>query len=301
MKFINRSISTLFKFSCMSDEQRWDAEKFDWEWMNELDENDRKIAIKLDDLAEGELSGQASVAQFFELVLEAKKEGTDPNLIADWGEFLAYSNIIVQEETRHGFAFGTISNYVKTGKRDYVETISIRDFSSRYIWCYENRRYWDLYSYALAHLFGEVINTELYRDMRKSVNNEPFRRLILNVMKDEARHTRAWAEIISRIASGDIRHKESFLKSLDRGLLYHNAMVHETYFEGQNKMMPFFGSGTVERVITKKYNLLNEIFGKDNPYTESDLMKMHIDFLARSRGKKRAEFSSTETGNIVFS
>lgn len=282
----------------MSDEQRWDAERFDWEWLSELDENDRDIAIKLDNLAEGEFSGQASVAQIYDLIIHARKDGMDPDLVADWGEFLAYSSIIVQEETRHGFAFGIVSHFAKTGKRDYIDQLTIKKFSNDYIWCYEVRRYWGLYSYALSHLFAEVINTELYRDIRKSINNECFRDLVLNVMKDEARHTRAWAEIIARIVSSDPRHKEEFLKFLDRGLLYHNAMVHETYFEGQNKMMPFFNQGTIERVTTKKYNLLREIFGDDNPYSESELMEMHMNFLAKTRGKKRAVFSDTAEGNI---
>ncbi len=299
-------INTIVQYGCMSDEQRWNANRYNWEWLHELEQDDKDIAMLLDCLADGEYSGQASVAQTYDLMHKAKEKGYPKDFLNDWGEFLAYSNIIAYEETRHGLSVGLINHYACHGNLDYFDHLTVRDYSRKYIWCYEERRYWNLYSYALAHLFAEVVNTELYRDMRPQIKHPMFKEVITNIMKDEARHIRAWLNVIKNIVEADEYHKRCFLDALDCGLNYHNAMVHETYFEGQNKMMRFFvGSkngepGTIDRIISIKCKLLDTLFGEDNPYNFEKVKESHYAFLAKTRGKKRAVFSEEVEGNISF-
>ena len=299
-------INTIVKYGCLSDEQRWHADRYEWEWLHEIEQNDKEIASLLDCLADGEYSGQASVAQTYDLMMKAKAEGYPDGLLHDWGEFLSYSNIIAYEEMRHGLSVGLINHYATHGNLGYFEQLEVRDFSRKYIWCYEERKYWNLYSYALAHLFAEVVNTELYRDMRTQIAHPKFKEVISNIMKDEARHISAWQHVIKNIIDANEYHKRRFLDEVDRGLNYHNAMVHETYFEGQNKMMRFFVStqngvpGTIERIIRSKHKILCMLFEDDNPYTYDEVKENHFSFLAKTRGKKRAVFSEEADGNILF-
>ena len=67
-------ISTIVHFGCLSDEQRWHAYRYNWEWLKELDDNDRSLIELLDCLSEGEYSGQASSVQFHDLLLTEIKE-----------------------------------------------------------------------------------------------------------------------------------------------------------------------------------------------------------------------------------
>jgi hypothetical protein len=174
------------------------------------------------------------------------------------------------------------------------------------VWCYDERRYWDVYSYVMAHLFGEVVNTELYRDMRAQVHHPELKQIVTNIMTDEARHTRAWASLIKNLINSDARHEARALGSLDRGLTYHNAMVHETYFEGQNKMMRIFlpakpeKEGAIDRIVKKKHALLIEIFGDKTPYTAEEIKATHLNFLTKALGETRAVFSPESEGNITF-
>lgn len=299
-------INTIVKYGWLSDEQRWNANRYEWNWLHELEQDDKDIAILLDCLADGEYSGQASVAQTYDMMLRAKAEGYPKDLLNDWGEFLSYSNIIAYEETRHGLSIGLINHFACHGNLDYFDQLTVKDYSRKYIWCYDERRYWNLYSYALAHLFAEVVNTELYRDMRAQIKHPKFREVISNIMKDEARHISAWLNVIKNIVEADEYHKQHFLAEVDCGLSYHNAMVHETYFEGQNKMMRFFVSskgdepGTIERIIRSKFKVLDTLFGDDNPYSFEQVKENHYAFLAKTRGKKRAVFSEEVEGNICF-
>ena len=142
--------------------------------------------------------------------------------------------------------------------------------------------------------------------MRLQIKHPMFKEVISNIMKDEARHISAWMNVIKNIVEADEYHKRCFLDAIDHGLNYHNAMVHETYFEGQNKMMRFFVSskngepGTIERIIRSKYKILNTLFGEDNPYSFDKVKENHYAFLAKTRGKKRAVFSEEVEGNICF-
>ncbi|PWB81008.1 MAG: hypothetical protein C3F11_16425 [Methylocystaceae bacterium] len=288
-------LETIVEFGCLSDEQRWNAGRYDFAWLPELDAHDRGIVKLLDCLADGEFSGQASSAQLYELMVREVDNGYPRELQYDWAEIYAYANIIVYEESRHGFSLGLLNYYVDTGRTDFIKRLSVREYGRKYVWCYDDRRYWDLYSYILAHLFGEVVNTELYRDIRAKVHHPELRQIITNVMTDEARHTRAWANLIGNLIRSDPRHEERALKTLTKGLLFHNAMVHETYFEGQNKMLKLFSSaqggkaGAIERIVKIKHNLLDELFGADkNPLSEAEIKKIHMEFLASSFGETRA-------------
>lgn len=297
----------MVEYGCLSDEQRWQAGGYDWPWVQELDEHDLSLVRLLDCLSEGEFSGQASAAQMYELIFHEKKKGMPPALVGDWGEVLSYINIIVYEETRHGLSLGLLSHYASTGNTDFINGLSIRDYSEKYIWCYDKRNFWDLYSYALAHLFGEVINTELYRDLRSLVHHPDLKILITNIMKDEARHTRAWSHIIKNIIDADPYHKQRFLQTVDTGLTCHNAMVHSTYFEGQNKMMHLFVNpregekGAIDRIVDIKFRLMDSLFGADNPRSRDDIKEMHVDFLIKSSGKSGATYSPDGDSNICFS
>jgi hypothetical protein len=239
-------------------------------------------------------------------MLKERADGYPKELAGDWGEIFAYINIIVYEEMRHGLSLGLANHYVKKGDFNFVSQLSVREFGQKYIWCYDDRRYWDMYSYVMAHLFGEVVNTELYRDMRAQVHHPELKTIVTNIMTDEARHTRAWAALISNLVRSDPRHEERALSSLERGLTYHNAMVHETYFEGQNKMMRLFlpakpgKEGAIDRIVKKKSELLREIFGDKNPYTTAEIKDMHMTFLSKALGETRAVFSPDAEGNIEF-
>ena len=299
-------IETIVEYGCLSDEQRWHAKRYDWQWLTELDENDRWLVGLLDCLADGEFSGQASAPQFHYLLLEELANGFPKELACDWGEVLAYGHIISYEEMRHGLSLATANHYVKTGELDFISKVSVREFGKRYVWCYQERKYWDLYAFLLAHLFGEVVNTELYRDMRIRIHHPELKQIVTNIMTDEARHTRAWAALIKNLVQSDPRHEERALRSLDRGLTYHNAMVHETFFEGQNKMMQLFlparagKKGALDRIIEKKHGLLVEIFGDRNPLSEEDVKAIHLRFLTEAQGATRAVYSPDAAGNIQF-
>lgn len=300
-----KGISTIVHFGCLSDEQRWHAYRYNWEWLKELDDNDRSLIELLDCLSEGEYSGQASSVQFHDLLLTEIKENYPTDRKNDWGQLLAYVNIIAYEEMRHGISLSTAYHYVKTGDLNYIEKLSTQDYSKKYVWCYNERKYWDLYSYTFAHLFGEVVNTELYRDLRAQVHHPKLQELITNIMKDEARHTQAWLAIINDLIKSHDYHLERSLKTIDIGLTYHNAMVHETYFEGQNKLMNLFlpakrGEGAIDRIVKKKKYIMDHIFGEHNPYSEQEIKEQHVNFLIKGIGKNRAIYSPNELDNIKF-
>ena len=50
-------LETIVKFSYLSDENRWDAKRYQFDWLHELDDNDRGIIRLLDCLRDGEFSG----------------------------------------------------------------------------------------------------------------------------------------------------------------------------------------------------------------------------------------------------
>lgn len=299
-------LCTLAKFGYLSDENRWAANRYNFEWLADLDQHDRDIIKLLDCLRDGEFSGQASATQLYELVLEAKRDGYPRKLLADWSPLYSYINIIVYEELRHGIVLGSLHHYVTTGKTDYIEQLDVREFGERYMWCYDDRRYWDLYSYILTHLFSEIINTELYRDVATRVHHPELKATLAHIRNDEARHIAAWTALIKDLLQADERHMQSALQSLDRGMLYHNAMVHETYFEGVHKMLPLFLSEKADkmeplkRITKQKYRVMTELFGERNPYTEKDIQDMHLSFLMSSSGYTRARYSEESPGNIEF-
>jgi len=298
-------ISTIVNFGCLSDEQRWDAKRYDWGWLKELDDHDRDLVKLLDCLSDGEYSGQASATQFHDLLLTEIRNGYPKALANDWGQILAYVNIISYEEMRHGIALSTAYHYVTTGELDFVSTLSTREYTEKYVWCYEDRKYWDLYSYTFAHLFGEVVNTELYRDLRSQVHHPALQEVITNIMKDEARHTQAWAAVIEELVKADPAHLERSLTVIDTGLTYHNAMVHETYFEGQNKLMQLFlpakrGEGAIDRIVRKKTQLMEQIFGEYNPYTAEEIRTQHVSFLVKGMGQTRAVYTAETEDKILF-
>ena len=106
-------IETIVEFGCLSDEQRWVANRYDFSWLPELTEGDRKIVRLLDCLADGEFSGQASSAQLYELMIRAVENGYPKELQCDWAE-IYHANIITR---RCGTAFARQTNhYVTTGK-----------------------------------------------------------------------------------------------------------------------------------------------------------------------------------------
>lgn len=299
-------LETIAKFGCISDENRWAANRYDFPWLSELDDYDRDIIKLLDCLRDGEYSGQASTTQFYDMLINARNNGYPQELVADWTPLFSYMYTIVYEETRHGIVLGLLYHYVTTGKTDYLAQVDIRDFGNRYIWCYDERRYWDQYSYLLAHLFAEVINTELYRDVVNRVHHPELKAALANIRNDEARHIAAWAALIKDLINTDDRHRKAALASLERGLLYHNAMVHETYFEGLNKMLPLFLSEQkdklepMRRITRQKHRLLMELFGDDNPYSEKDIQNMHLAYLQKASGHNRAKFSEDAPDNIDF-
>ncbi len=298
-------ISTIVNFGCLSDEQRWDAKRYDWGWLKELDDHDRDLVKLLDCLSDGEYSGQASATQFHDLLLTEIRNGYPKALANDWGQILAYVNIISYEEMRHGIALSTAYHYVTTGELDFVSNLSTREYTEKYVWCYEDRKYWDLYSYTFAHLFGEVVNTELYRDLRSQVHHPALQEVITNIMKDEARHTQAWAAVIEELVKADPAHLERSLTVIDTGLTYHNAMVHETYFEGQNKLMQLFlpakrGEGAIDRIVRKKTQLMEQIFGEYNPYTAEEIRTQHVSFLVKGMGQTRAVYTAETEDKILF-
>lgn len=299
-------LETIAKFGCISDENRWNANRYEFPWAAELDEHDRNIIKLLDCLRDGEYSGQASATQFYDMILRDKQNGYPEDLVADWSPLFDYMYIIVYEEMRHGIVLGLLYHYVTTGKTDYISQVNVRDYGKRYVWCYEDRRYWDKYSYILTHLFSEVINTELYRDVVNRVHHPELKAALAHIRNDEARHIAAWTALIKDLIDADPRHKEAALASLERGLVYHNAMVHETYFEGLNKMMPLFLSDQtdkldpIRRITRKKFRVLEELFGEDNPYTEKDVQDMHISYLHTASGQTRAKYSPSTANNIEF-
>lgn len=299
-------LETIAKFGCLSDENRWAANRYDFPWLSELDQYDRDIIKMLDCLRDGEYSGQASAAQFYDMLINARKIGYPQELVADWTPLFSYMYTIVYEEMRHGVVLGLLYHYVTTGKTDYIAQVNVRDFGNRYVWCYDERRYWDKYSYILAHLFSEVINTELYRDVVNRVHHPELKAALANIRNDEARHIAAWTALIKELIETDERHRKAALASLERGLLYHNAMVHETYFEGLNKMLPLFLSEQkdklepIRRITRQKHRILVELFGDDNPYSEKDVQNMHLAYLQKASGHTRAKFSEETPGNIEF-
>ena len=299
-------IESIVEYGCLSDEQRWKADRYAWGWLADLDEHDRRMVKLLDCLADGEFSGQASGFQFHDLMLREIADGYPQHLVHDWGELFAYLHIICYEELRHGLSIGLAHHYVQHGNFDFVRQLSIREFGRKYVWCYDERRYWNIYSYVLAHLFGEVVNTELYRDMRAQIHHPNLKQIITNIMSDEARHTRAWATMIKNLVSLDPEHMRRAVAALDVGLTHHNAMVHETYFEGQNKMMGIFlpaqngKKGAIDRILERKWGLLLEIFGDSNPFTEEQVKEIHLRFLQRARGQTRAVYSPDAEAGIEF-
>ncbi|NMG65194.1 hypothetical protein GPA19_09570 [Azoarcus indigens] len=299
-------LETIVKFSYLSDENRWDAKRYQFDWLPELDEHDRGIIKLLDCLRDGEFSGQASAAQFHDLMIQAKAEGYSDDLVADWAPLFSYMNVIVYEEMRHGLVLGLLHQYVTDGNTDFIAATNVREFGKRYIWCYEERRYWDLYSYILSHLFSEVINTELYRDVVTRVHHPALKDALANVRNDEARHIAAWTALTKDLINADPEHKRRALASLERGLTYHNAMVHETYFEGLNKMLPLFISeqknklGPIKRISKQKFRILEELFGSDNPYSETEVQQIHLLYLGKAAGHTRARYSEEAEANIEF-
>jgi hypothetical protein len=299
-------LETVAKFGCLSDENRWPVGRYDFPWLAELDEHDRDIIRLLDCLRDGEYSGQASAAQFYDMLITARRNGHPSELVSDWTPLFSYMYTIVYEEMRHGMVLGLLYHYVTTGKTDYLAQVNVRDFGARYVWCYEERRYWDEYSYILTHLFSEVINTELYRDVVNRVHHPELKAALAHIRNDEARHIAAWTALIKDLVDADPRHRAGALASLERGLLYHNAMVHETYFEGLNKMLPLFLSENkdklepIRRITRQKFRILNELFGEDNPYSEKDVQNMHLAYLQKASGHNRAKFTEESPDNIEF-
>lgn len=303
-------METIVKFGCLSDEHRWNANRYNFEWLPDLDEHDRDIIKLLDCLCDGEYSGQASATQLYNLILNERAKGMELDLVADWAEIFSYVNIIVYEETRHGFTLGTLNHYVNTGNFDHISNLSVREYGKRYMWCFEDRKYWDLYSYILAHLFAEIINVELYRDVVGQVHHPKLKELAGNIMTDEARHASAWTELIKNLIQSDSRHEERALASLDTGLVYHNAMVHETYFEGLNKMLPLFvptgkkknpnKPSAMELIVKKKYKILCELFGDKNPISQKDVRLNHMKYLSMATGETRASYDENSEYNIKF-
>ncbi len=299
-------IETIVKYSCLSDENRWDANKYNFTWASELSKNDKDIIELLDCLSDGEHSGQASSVQFVELMVREMDNGYPQELANDWSEIYAYINIITYEEFRHGLSLGVLYNYIKNNNFNYFKNESISEYGRKYLWCYKEREYWDLYEYLLTHLFSEITNTELYRDLSKQVKHPKLKELITNIMTDEARHMSAWSEVIKNLIHQNKYHKERMLKSLKKGINYHNAMVHERYFEGVNKMMHLFNPEGIKKqpainiMLKNKYRMLNYLFGEENPLTIDDLYKEHMTFLSRSLGKKRASYDKKATDDILF-
>lgn len=299
-------LETIVQYACLSDKHRWDVNEYVFPWAADLDLHDREIIKKLDYLADGEHSGLASAVQFSDLLLKEVANGYPQDLANDWAEIFLYINIISYEEFRHGLTLGSLVRYISTGTLDYIANQSVNDYGSRYLWCYKERTYWDIYSYLLTHLFSEITNTELYRDIAEQVHNEHLKQLLLNIMADEARHARAWLEIARNLATANSVHKEKMLVSLDRGMTHHNAMVHETYFEGVTKMVSLFATGNdakksgISKIIERKLKFLDELFGNDNPFTIESLSRLHNEFLFHTIGKSKAKYSSNDEYNIMF-
>lgn len=297
-------LETLARFGCVSDECRWAADRYQFPWVSELDAHDREIISLLDCLRDGEFSGLASATQLYELLLKEKEAGMSHDRLADWTPVFSYVSIISYEELRHGFTLGSLYHYVTTGKTDYIAQMNPREFGKKYMWCYDDRRYWDLYSYILAHLFSEIINTELYRDVAIRVHHPQLKEALGFIRNDEARHIAAWSALIRDLLQADEYHMERALGALERGLLYHNAMVHETYFEGVNKMMPLFLSERndrlepLKRITQQKYRVISDLFGDRNPYSAKDIQDMHLNYLMKTSGVQRARYSEEAPGNI---
>lgn len=300
-------IETIVKYACLSDKHRWNVNDYIFPWVANLDKHDCEIIKKLNYLADGEHSGLASAVQFSDLMLKEISNGYQMELANDWAEIFLYINIISYEEFRHGLTLGTLVNDIENPSSSYILNQSVNDYGRKYLWCYKERAYWGIYSYLLTHLFSEITNTELYRDMAEQVHNQELKQLILNIMTDEARHARAWLEITKNLANSNPYHKEKMLDSINLSMTHHNAMVHESYFEGVTKMMSLFMVGNtdkksgISKIIERKYRFLEELFGDDNPFTIDSLNKIHSDFLFHTIGKKKAKYGKDSRYNIEFS
>lgn len=300
-------LDNIVKFISLSEEKKWDSNRFNYPWLEELDEYDKGIIGLLDCLRDGEFSAQASATQLYDLIFKEKENGYSTDLANDWVEIFILAQNISNEEIRHGLALTTIYNYVTKNKMDQKST-SIRDFGGRYMWCFEDRKYWDLYEYALSHLYGEVVNTETYRELVDKVHHPKLKELFKNIMTDEARHTSVWTASIKRLIQTDSEHERRALKALERGLVYHNGMVHETFFEGMNKMLPLFtrkGQNknkpkAIDLIIKKKHKITEDIFGDKNQYTEKDIWNIHMKYLSMSAGHTRAKYTNLNDSNINF-
>lgn len=279
---VEHSIAEYIKWADLSDKMRWESNGYDLGWADELEEGDIQIIKNLKRVGEGELTGVGSTVLFNNLVMQDVPKDHRYE-VAEW---LMYFPILVYEEIRHGVMLKSLFNKIE-GKGNYIEQTSIKEVGEKYVFEWEDNIHWDSYGLLMSHCLSEATNAHLYKSIVNRIKHPKFKELILNLQKDEFRHLTIISKIVKRLINSDEYHKQRCLSSIHKALNHHNAMQHENYVDGLNASLPVFENGSATKIVKKKFKILEDWFGDDNPYTFLSLLKEHISFLTMVSGKTK--------------
>jgi hypothetical protein len=264
------NLELITKYSCLSDENRWSVNKYDFTDLD-ISEKDKDCIQNIWAVGCGEMTGIGAQILMYRLLDNESQER-----IGDFYTAYEYFNIIVAEEFRHGM---TIANLINP---NYIKEQDHRSFGTEYVRDVQNPNQWDCYGLLISLCLSECVNTQLYKCIAKKVENPELNRIFNNIMKDEARHLSAWRDIIKQLCDTDDYHKQRFLEALSGSMHTHNASIGNNYWTGVKGTFQIFERDSVENIIQSKYTTLITIFGDDLPYTKRQLKDQHMRFLAKS-------------------
>ncbi|MDR0580415.1 MAG: hypothetical protein LBG21_07435 [Campylobacteraceae bacterium] len=245
-------------------DHKWDVNNYDYvDIVNNLTDNDLEIVRLIDSIGDGELSAIGITIQHQDLVRKLPKE-----LGCDFYESNLYGFCtITYEEMRHGFILKELASLVKNGK-SFIENATGNHL---YELMYEtNTLYKNAYESLLSYLLGEITNIELYSSIESHIESNNFRKIIINIKKDEIKHKAAWIKIISRMVKSKDVHRKNFTDAVISSHFIHQAEVSNYFVQGANDVSRFFTTSTYKKVLEDKYETLIQIFG-ELPISKRDL------------------------------
>jgi rubrerythrin len=256
-----KSINTLMKYALKSD-LRWDV--FDYkfqELVNTLSDNDKNIIKDLFYIGDGELSGTAMIFEFMTLAKASKEE-------ALFAESLLYgSNVIVYDEFRHGMILKELNSNLDN--KSYFDNVEGKELQ-HYIFA-DTSPWKTPYEILVSFFLGEIINSELYFDVAKHIENHTLKDIVINIAKDEVRHKKAWFELSKNLCNTSEEAKEKYFEAVKQAHFIHQAEVGDNYEKGAFSVQKYYQKETVNKINQQKYSMLKEILGDTLTLTEKEM------------------------------
>jgi len=234
------SMDTLLKYADLSDETRWLAKGYNFDF--DISDHDLDILNCLEVIGEGEYTGITSGLLLPKMIMDQ----VPSEHIRDWTEIVIYMNIIVYEEFRHGY---TISKLL--GKDD-LQGVNIFDLSAE--------KNWNAYSLLMSHCLSEVSNVLLYKNIIERFESKELSSIFRNIQKDEARHLSAWKELIKDLIDSNDYHRNKCEESLNDALNQHNASIGDNYDQGVKDTLHFFGMSSMISLMRSKKKITDYWF-----------------------------------------